>query len=262
MTQVNLTQGNFGQGSFGLTGKSVVVTGGAAGIGRGLAEAFAEQGADIAIADIHDASEIEEKIKNLGRKFIYRHTHVADPDQVAKFGQEIHEKWGKCDILINNAGIYPMQHFDEMTLDQWREMFAINVESQFLFAKQFVPQMIRQKWGRIINITSTAFWIKTDGLVHYVASKGAVIGFTRALASELGNSGITVNAIAPSLVRTHTTEVTHMIEQFREVTEQLQAISRLEEPKDLTGAALFLASDYASFITAQVLAVDGGMVRH
>ncbi|MDI9349919.1 MAG: SDR family NAD(P)-dependent oxidoreductase [Candidatus Symbiobacter sp.] len=248
--------------NFGLKGKKVVVTGGADGIGRGLALSFAENGADIAIADIHDADEIERQVTSLGRKFLFRHTDVSNPDQVASFGQAVRQEWGHCDVLINNAGIYPMKKFDEMSFDDWREMFAINVDSQFLMAKQFVPLMKEKQWGRIINITSTAFWIKTADLVHYVASKGAIIGFTRALATELGEFGITVNALAPSLVRTHTTETEHLLEKFQTITEQLQAISRLEVPSDLSGAALFFASDHASFITAQVLAVDGGMVRH
>jgi len=164
--------------------------------------------------------------------------------------------------LVNNAGIYPLIPFDELTFEQWKKTFEINVDSGFLMAKAFVPGMKRNGWGRIINLTSTTYWLKIEAYTHYISTKAANIGFTRALASDLGKDGITVNAIAPSLVRTATTEASALSAMFDVLPNMLQAIPRLQVPLDLTGAAAFLASDDASFITGQTLAVDGGMVRH
>jgi 3-oxoacyl-[acyl-carrier protein] reductase/(S)-1-phenylethanol dehydrogenase len=128
-------------------------------------------------------------------------------------------------------------------------------------AKAFVPGMKAQNWGRIVNLTSAVFWLNIPNFVHYVSTKAANIGFTRALASELGDFGITVNAIAPSLVRTATSEAS-ALSQMYDVVAESQAIKRLQVPADLTGAALFLASDDAAFITGQTLPVDGGAIRN
>ncbi len=245
-----------------LKNKVAVVTGGGAGIGRAIAKRYAEEGADIAIADIGSTAETEAAVKAAGRKCLSVNCDCSKPDQVSAFAAKVDETFGRCDILANNVGIYPLTPFDELTFEAWKRIFEVNVDGMFLMSKAFVPGMKQRGWGRIINLTSTVFWLKIEAYTHYISTKAANIGFTRALATELGPHGITVNAIAPSLVRTATTEASPLAAMFDALPEMLQAIKRTQVPEDLTGAALFLASDDAAFMTGQTLAVDGGMVRH
>lgn len=244
-----------------LKDKVAVITGGANGIGQAIALRFAAEGADIAIADLSPSSETEAAIRDLGRRILSVKCDASSPSDVEAFSQKVKSTFGRCDILVNNAGIYPLKPFDDLTFEEWKKIFANNVDSGFLMAKAFVPGMKQAGWGRIINLTSNTFWMKIEGFTGYISTKAANIGFTRALASELGIHGITVNAIAPSLVRTATTETSPLAEMFDGVP-NLQSIPRLQVPQDLTGTAAFLASEDAAFITGQTIAVDGGMVRH
>jgi 3-oxoacyl-[acyl-carrier protein] reductase/(S)-1-phenylethanol dehydrogenase len=244
-----------------LTGKVAVVTGAAAGIGYAIAERFAAEGADIAIADLSPATDIKAAVTAHGRKAVSAQLDVSKPDQVQNFAAAVGTEFGRADILVNCAGIYPLKAFEDISFEDWKRIFEINVDSQFLMAKNFVPVMKAAGWGRIINLTSAVFWLNIENFVHYVTTKAANIGFTRALASEVGAYGITVNAIAPSLVRTKTSEASALADMY-EFVAQTQAIKRLQVPADITGAALFLASDDAAFITGQTLPVDGGAVRN
>lgn len=245
-----------------LEGKVAIVTGGSNGIGQAIALRLAAEGADVAIADLSPAPQTEAAVKELGRRILTVKCDVSSPNDVDAFALQVKSTFGRCDILVNNAGIYPLKPFDDLTFEEWKKIFAINVDSGFLMAKAFVPGMKQAGWGRIINMTSTTYWLKIEAYTHYISTKAAIIGFTRALASELGKHGITVNAIAPSLVRTATTEASALAEMFDVLPGMLQAIPRLQVPQDLIGIAAFLASDDAAFITAQTIAVDGGMVRH
>ena len=148
-----------------------------------------------------------------------------------------------------------------MSFDDWRTINAINVNSLFLFSKAFVPGMKAARYGRIVNMTSTVNWLKIDNYVHYITTKAASIGFTRGLANELGQFGITVNAIAPSLVRNATTEASPLAGMF-EAIPTMQAIPRLQVPDDLVGAMSFFVSEDAAFVTGQTLAVDGGLTKN
>jgi NAD(P)-dependent dehydrogenase (short-subunit alcohol dehydrogenase family) len=179
----------------------------------------------------------------------------------------VQKKFGRCDIVINSAGIFPQLAFDQMKFADWRRVLSINLDSVFLVSSAFVPGMKERGWGRVVSMGSSTFGSVTTGFVHYVASKGGIVGFTRALASELGPHGVTVNAISPGLTRTPGTLVrkpraglASMDEEFAAVA-AMQAIKRGEVPDDLVGTVSFLTSDDAAFITGQTLNVDGGRVR-
>ena len=250
-----------------LDGKVAVVTGGANGIGQAFARRLAAEGVDVAIADVAPADETVRMVQAAGRRALAVTCDVASPDSVAELAQEVDQKFGRCDILANCAGIFPQQPFDTMTFADWRKLMSINLDGTFLVTSAFVPGMKRRQWGRIVNMASSTLGSVVTGFVHYVTSKGGIVGFTRALATDLAADGITVNAIAPGLTRSPGTLVRSprpgfktMDEEFDAVA-QMQAIKRVEVPEDLVGAISFLTSDDAAFITGQTLNVDGGRVR-
>ncbi len=247
--------------------KVAVITGAANGIGQAFAKRLAEDGVHIAIADIADGGTTVKLVEAVGRQALACKCDVTSPDSVAGMAADVQKKFGRCDILINCAGIFPQLSFDQMKFEDWRRVLSINLDSAFLVTSQFVPGMKQRQWGRIVNMASSTLGSVVTGFVHYVASKGGIVGFTRALASELGPHGITVNAIAPGLTRSPGTLVrkprpghASMEEEFAAVA-QTQAIKRGEVPEDLVGTVSYLTSDDAAFITGQTLNVDGGRVR-
>lgn len=244
-----------------LDGKIAVVTGGAEGIGRAIALELSKRGAVVVIADINDAFDVVKQIEESGGRGVAFNCDVSSEESVKGFAQALESLYGGCDIIVNNAGIYPLTSFEDISFSLWKKMFAVNVDSQFLISKYLISKMKKDGWGRIINLTSTTFWMNIERYVHYISTKAANIGFTRALASELGKHGITVNAVAPSLVKTKTTEDSDLAQMFDVVANDMQAIKRLSVPEDITGTVAFLASNDASFITGQTIAVDGGLVR-
>ena len=243
-------------------GRVAAVTGGAKGIGQAFAQRLAAEGAAVAVVDLEAAADTMALLSGAGAEAASFEGDVTSEDDVARLSAEIAERFGRCDILINNVGIYPNEPFEAVDFAKWRRVMAINLDSMFLTAKAFAPGMVERGWGRIVNMASNTFNTSVTGYSHYIASKGGVIGFTRALANDLADKGITVNAIAPSLVRTHGTEVTNprSDERFAAVS-AMQAIKRTQMPEDLTGALSFLVSDDAAFMTGQTLYVDGGWVR-
>jgi NAD(P)-dependent dehydrogenase (short-subunit alcohol dehydrogenase family) len=248
-------------------GKTAVISGAASGIGQASAVRLAEEGARIVIADRDNAEETLALIEGVGGQAIAVRCDVSDPASVTALKEEVEKKGGLCDILVNNAGIYPVQTFDEITFDDWRRVLSVNLDSMFLMTKAFADGMRQKGWGRIVNIASDTVSLTVPDFVHYITSKAGVIGFTRSLATEFGQDGVTVNAIAPGLTRTPGTAVRREIPgamttaQLFDLMADMQSIKRNEQTSDLVGAVSFLASDDAGFITGQTLYVNGGLTR-
>jgi NAD(P)-dependent dehydrogenase (short-subunit alcohol dehydrogenase family) len=240
--------------------RCAVVTGGAAGIGRAYAARLATDGHRVVVADVADASETCALIRERGGEVLAVRCDVASHESVADLRRAVEAEYGRCDVLVSNAGIYPYAMFDDTSWEQWRRIMSVNLDALFHLCRAFLPGMREAGWGRIIATASNTFHSGLAGLTPYVASKGGVIGFVRSLADEVGESGITINAIAPSLTRTPGTTGGQQEEWFGHVAET-QAIKRTQLPADLAGALSFLASDDAAFITGQTLVVDGGSVR-
>jgi 3-oxoacyl-[acyl-carrier protein] reductase len=236
-----------------------VVSGAAKGIGQELAIQLAQRGAALALLDIADLSQTLQLVENAGGKAIRVECDVSAQEGWIAAAEAVRTAFGRCDILVNNAGIYPNIHIDDLDFNTWRRTFEINLDSMFLSAKVFVPMMRENKWGRIVNVSSTSIVTNTSGVSHYMATKMGVIGFTRGLANDLGKDFITVNAVAPALTATPGTS--HLPDVVRDGVVNLQAFKRMAVPHDIVGPILFLTSDDAQFMTGQLLAVDGGMMK-
>jgi len=244
-------------------GKVAVITGAAAGLGQAFARRLAQDGAKVVVADASDGDETVSLIQAGGGSAIALRCDLGKPADVTALAQAVHAQFGRCDILVNNAGIYPIQTFDEMTFEDWRRLMAINLDAAFLTVKAFAPGMRQRRWGRIVNMASDTFQSNLTGFAHYIASKGGVIGLTRALASEFGEDGVTVNAIAPGLTRTTGTIGRKKrrgdadVDEFARAASG-QSIKRALVPDDLVGTLSFLTSDDAAMITGQTITVNGG----
>jgi NAD(P)-dependent dehydrogenase (short-subunit alcohol dehydrogenase family) len=250
-----------------LSNKIALVTGAAGGLGQAFAQRLAQDGAHVVLVDITPCDDTATMVEAAGREAMGVVCDISSGESVSYLAAEVEMRFGRCDILVNNAGIYPIQPFEQVSFADWRRVMALNLDAVFLVTKAFAPDMKRRGWGRVINISSSTFNMVASGYTHYIASKGGVVGFTRALATEMGNHGVTVNAISPSLTRTPGTERrapragrASMDEEFEQIA-KLQPIRRVQMPSDLTGVVSFLASDDSAFMTGQTLYVDGGMVR-
>lgn len=240
-------------------GRIAVVTGAATGLGRAYAERLARDGARVVVADLDDGSETVNAIAAAGGRAISAICDVSSSEDVAALRALAWDTFGRCDILVNNAGTYPTISWDDLDFETWRRVFAVNLDGMFLTCKEFSPRMVANGFGRIINVSSNSVALVVPGFVHYIASKAGVIGLTRALATELGDHGITVNAILPGLTMTPAREgvPAHVLDHIAST----QAIKRHALMSDIEGAVSFLASEDAGWITGQAIAVDGGQVR-
>jgi NAD(P)-dependent dehydrogenase (short-subunit alcohol dehydrogenase family) len=245
-----------------LKGRTAIVTGGAMGLGKAFANRLVADGASIVIADMRNAEAAAAELAASGAQAIGVATDISKEADVAHLVQEAMRAFGRIDILVNNAAYFASTKsgaFDDVAIDEWRQMLNVNVLGTFLCCRAVAPHMRKQGGGRIINIVSATALKGSRGQLHYVTSKAGLIGFTRSLARELGKDRITVNAIAPGLTLSE-----GLLERGLTSDEQMQeqrrsrCISRDAYPQDLAGAASFLASDDAAFITGQTLVVDGG----
>jgi NAD(P)-dependent dehydrogenase (short-subunit alcohol dehydrogenase family) len=237
-----------------------VVTGAARGIGQAIAVRLAEAGHALVLGDIRPANETADAIGSAGGEAFCVGCDLGSAAGVDLLVYEVGERFGRCDVLVNCAGLMFFQPFAEVTLDTWRRVQAVNVEAAFQLCAAFVPGMAERGFGRIVNVASNTVWKPPGaGFVPYIASKGAIVGFTRALATELGASGITVNAIAPGLTRSPGAEEGNTEAHFDDVR-MAQAVPRSLQPGDMAGAVAFLASDDAAMISGQTLRIDGGLV--
>jgi 3-oxoacyl-[acyl-carrier protein] reductase len=243
-----------------LAGKTAIVTGAGTGIGRATAQLLAERGARVVAAGLQPdrLHETVEAITAVGGKAIAVDADVCDPTAIDRVAARAQEAFGGTDVLVNNAAVYPIGPWHEMDAAQWDAVFAVNIRGYFLMARAVRPQMIARGGGAVVNVSSVTFFTGNALLLAYVASKGAVIGFTRALAREAGPDGIRANAVAPGAFPTAATEI-HADQEglWRDVLEG-QSIKRRGEVDDVARAIAFFASDESSFVTGQTLLVDGG----
>ena len=232
-----------------------LVTGAAQGIGQAIALALAERGARVIATDLRLPQETANKIGPAARAFQLDVTDEENWRSVSLKSQDV----GEVDIVVHNAGYFPNRSIDELDLSTWRKTIATNLDSHFLSAKYFLPAMRKKKWGRFVGISSNMVGLAIPGMSHYIATKMGIIGFMRGLANDVANDGITANAVLPGL--TNTQAIGPQSEEQKRATWEQQAIKRLGEPGDITGAILFLTSDDAAFITGQAIVVDGGQYR-
>ena len=237
-----------------------LVTGAGTGIGRVYAERLARDGFTLAAVDLTAPADTVAAITSGGGRAEAFVADVTDPAAVESCVTAIGASLGVPAVLVNNVGVYPVTKWDDLTLEEFRRVIGINLESAFLLCKACIPAMRDAGWGRIVNIASRTFWLPTPDMAAYLASKGGVIGLTRALATELGAHGITANVIAPGLTRTASIEAITADAVF-EMTKNMQSIKRTQQPDDLAGLVSFLASDDSAFMTGQTLMVDGGLIR-
>jgi len=246
-----------------LKDKVALVTGAAAGIGRGIADLFADEGAAVYLLDVDEegANKAAKDISGRGGVAHPFRSDVSHRETVTPVIDDALARYGHIDILVNNAGIYPRRSFDEMTEDEWDDTQNVNVKGVFHMTKLVLPHMRKQGSGKIVNISSVTFHMGYPNLTHYVASKGAVLGFTRALAREIGPDGVYVNAVTPGAIETEGEKVHANPDDIAKILTE-QCIRRRIVPLDVARVCLFLASELSDGMTGQTLNVDGGLVMY
>ncbi|NQT04910.1 MAG: 3-oxoacyl-[acyl-carrier-protein] reductase [Dehalococcoidia bacterium] len=240
-----------------LSGKVAIITGSARGIGKEIALRLAEAGATVVVSDVADAEPAAEEIRKMGHQSLAVAADVTSASDVAGMVEKVTAEYGRIDILVNNAGIARDQLLMRMSEEDWDAVLNVNLKSVFLCTRAVLRQMVKQRWGRIVSISSIVGIVGNPGQANYASSKAGIIGFTKTIAREVGSRGITVNAIAPGFI------VSKMTEQLGEEqkSEMLKRIPLgfLGTPRDVAETVAFLSSEEARYITGQVLGVDGGL---
>ena len=248
-----------------LKNKVAIVTGGAKGLGRAFALRMAEEGAAVMVVtrkDMENLKQTVDTIRSMGGDARFFQADVAKIEDTLAMAKATKEAFGRIDILVNNAAIYDgikRTPFHEIDLSEWDLVMNVNVKGAFLSTRAVFPYMKEQGYGKIVNLASEVFFTGSHGFAHYVASKGGIIGLTRALAIELGPYNICINCVAPGFTDT---EASRGLTDVNKYDISKTPLRRLEKPEDLTGAALFLASSESDFMTGQTLLVDGGRAMH
>jgi NAD(P)-dependent dehydrogenase (short-subunit alcohol dehydrogenase family) len=241
-------------------GRVAVVSGAAQGMGKAVAERLGQEGATVIAVDINGAGAAA-TAKALGGKSYGLAVDIGEEDQVNKLFADVSAKFGKLDVLVNVAAIVPFVKWDELNFKEWRRVLRVNLDGLYLMCRAGSDLMRKNNYGRIVNFSSNSIFAGTPNMAHYVASKGGVLTFTRALATELGGFKITVNSVCPGLTDTEGVQASPHKEAFGFV-EMLQAMPGKGQPEHIADVVSFLASDDARWITGQTLNVDAGMVRH
>lgn len=251
---------------FDLTGKIALVTGGSRGIGRGIAQALAEHGCDVAIiyrSAQQEAQQVADQIRLLGRRAWLYQQDLAQTEALAPLADRVWADTGRIDVLVNNAGMAYLEHFNQITLAHWRRIMAVNLDAVFFLTQRIAEHMIAQGiQGRIINLSSKNGLVAEQGLAHYNASKGAVELLTQSLAIELGPHGITVNSIAPGIIETEIggefeIDIDRFLNYYRE---HIPLQGRWGSVEECAGIAVLLASASGAYITGQHIVNDGGVL--
>ena len=243
-----------------LQGRTAIVTGAAQGIGRAIAEALAQAGADIAVADLDPSRSAETvaAVEKIGRKALNLKVNVADSGETKSMVEQVLKAWGKVDILVNNAGITRDGLLLRMKEEDWNLVLQINLNGTFNCTKAVLQPMTKQRYGRIVNIASIVGVIGNAGQANYSASKAAVIGFTKTVGREYASRNVTVNAVAPGFIDT---AMTHGLStDVKDTLLKQIPLGRLGTPADIAAAVRFLVSEEAAYITGHVLHVNGGML--
>jgi NAD(P)-dependent dehydrogenase (short-subunit alcohol dehydrogenase family) len=248
-----------------LKDKVAIITGAGGGLGLAMAIRYVAEGAKVVIADINDPQAVAATVAGEDRVLPII-TDVADENSVARMADAALEKFGRIDILVNNAAIsstLPLQPFDKIKVADWRRVMDVNAMGTFLCSRSVVGQMRKQKSGRILNFISGTVYRGSPFNLHYVSSKGAILSLTRALANELGGDNILVNAISPGFTLTKgMAENPSYSPEFLKMIIASRALKREEYAADIVGTAVFLVSEDANFITGQIVSVDGGATFH
>ena len=242
-----------------LASQVAVVTGAGRGIGRAIALKFAAEGADLVCVSRtpENAEKVAGEVRALGRRAWAHAVDVADSNAVSRAGEKMLKETGRVDILVNNAGITRDALIMRMSEEDWDTVLDTNLKGAFLFTRAFARAFLKQRSGRVINVSSIIGLIGNAGQCNYAASKAALIGLTRSIARELASRGVTVNALAPGFIETDMTAA--LSEQVRQELLLKIPLNCLGQPDDIANAALFLASPAARYVTGQVLTVDGGL---
>jgi 3-oxoacyl-[acyl-carrier protein] reductase len=246
---------------FDLSGKNALVTGGSRGIGRAISLALAAHGANVAINYASNAAAADETAREIGDgRAVTIAGDVADPATAQKLIDGTIEAFGRIDILVNNAGVTADDLILRMSEEEWDRVIDTNLKGMFAVTKAAIRPMIRQRWGRIISISSVSGIVGNAGQANYSAAKAGMIGLTKAIAKEVASRNITANVIAPGFIDTEMTA--DLTDAQREEIMRLVAVGRTGTPADIAPAAVFLASDEAAYVTGHVLTVDGGLVMY
>jgi 3-oxoacyl-[acyl-carrier protein] reductase len=240
-----------------LKGKVVIVTGAGHGIGREIALSLARNGAEVVVTDVTDAIfEVGKQIEALGSKALPIKCDVTDFEQAQDVEEKVVGKYERIDVLVNNAGIYPQKAFLDMTADDWNKVLRINLNGVFHCTKAVIPKMVKQRYGKIVNIASIAgAVVGFQNLAHYSASKAAIAGFTKSLALEVAQYGINVNAVAPGPIDVG--DMAANTEIYQQIIKAIP-VGRVGLPIDIANLVVFLVSDESNFITGQCIVSDGG----